>query len=221
MRPKVVILVLVVAFGLLGLVALLKGVVAKNPGGSETAPVVAATPLKSNDTNTAVATVPGGSNSVVVSPEVRAALIEQEVAQIRELQGEVDGTNNPIIINALLDKFANPELEVRAAALQALKELNDTNALPGLERVAAGMNEPREKVAVLDAIDYIKLPSATQNVPPDLQTNYIDAARLQSGSTNIHGKHAYNPAFMKGIRSMGTGDAAQTAPAAAPANQPQ
>jgi len=152
-------------------------------------------PSNSAVTNNPAATATG--NAVAVSPELHEAIVDKEVSQIQELKGEVDGTNNPIIINALLDKFQSPEHEVRAAALQALRELNDTNAVPGLENVVKNINDPREKVAVLDAIDYIKMPDATANVPPELFTN---PASL-NGTNRVYSTnrvHHYNPHYLNG-----------------------
>ena len=140
--------------------------------------------------------------------------MEKEVNQIQDLQGEADGTNNPIIITALLDKLSNPEAEVRQAVLESLKQLNDTNAVPGLEKAAESIKDPREKVAVMDTIDYLKMPSITDNVPPELATNrYSNLV-----DTNVQ----FNPNFLKGnknIRVRNQGQ--QTVPPNAPADQPQ
>ena len=89
------------------------------------------------------ATATNGANQVssgpgvkpVVSAELRAALIAGEKEKILELQGEVDGSNNPVILAALMDKVGSPELEVRDAALEAIKEIDDTNAIPALQKV--------------------------------------------------------------------------------------
>jgi|ERR1039458_3843734 hypothetical protein len=218
MRPKVIILILVAAFGLLGIIALLKGVTGKNAGADDGQPTIAktATGADSADTNNQPAPAGGSNNSVAVSDELRAAIIDKQVDEIRDLQGQVDGTNNLMIITAIIGKMSNPEVQVQKAALDALRQLDDTNAVPGLQQVAAGINDPREKVAILDTIDYIKLPSATDNVPPELQTNREFG--IASTSTNVQ----FNPAFLKGnnnIRKKGNGQ--QTVPPGVPANQPQ
>ncbi len=109
---------------------------------------------------------------------MRAAEIEKELDAIREIQGEANGENNPTIISALLAKFAHPEAAVRKAALEALKELNDTNAVPGLQQVADLTKDPREKVAVLDTIDYLNLPSIMADAPADYPTNNTAVANI-------------------------------------------
>ena len=175
MRPKVVILILAIGFGLLGAMLVLKGVMAGHSGsaGGQT-PVTQANPASPSAAanNQAVPVNPAGSSNAAASAEqTRAAAIEKELAAIQELVSEADGDNNPTIISALLDKVVYPEPAVRAAALDALKQLNDTNAVPGLQQAAEHIADPRGKVAVLDVIDYLKLPNVTDVSPADNANN--------------------------------------------------
>ena len=178
MRPKVVILILAVAFGVLGIVVVLKEVMVGHSGngGGQTPATEANADSQSAATNDQVVQVnpPGSSNTAASSEQMRAAAIENELDAIRELQGDADGENNPKIISALVDKVANPEAEVRSAALDALRQLNDTNAVPGLQQAVDLIKDPRGKVAVLDTIDYLKLPNVTDMPSADAATNYPD-----------------------------------------------
>ena len=122
----------------------------------------------------AVPVNPDSSNAAASSEQMRAAAIEKELDAIQELASEADGDNNPKIISALLEKVVHPEPEVRAAALNALKQLNDTNAIPGLQQAVGHIKDPRGKVAVLDVIDYLKLPNVTDVSPADNATNNPD-----------------------------------------------
>jgi hypothetical protein len=224
MRPKIVILILVVALGLLGIIVVLKGLTGGHAGdASGQKPAVEASvespAAATNDEVIQVVQVnPNSSNTAAVTEQLRAAEVENEVNQIQDLQGEADGTNNPVVIAALIDKLAHPEAEVRQAALDALRQLDDTNAVPGLEKTVENTKDPREKVAVMDLIDFIKMPSVTEGVPPEYATNsaFTDASWRTNRTvrTNIQ----YNPAFMKG-RSKNQGQ--QTTPPNAPADQPQ
>jgi hypothetical protein len=166
-------LIVVSAFGLLGVIAVLRGVAGKGSGNSgESAPVadarVSSLPGATNADN-----MPSRSTSstpIVVSDAVRAALIEKEIDQIHDLQSQSDETNNPMVIATLIQKLANPEAEVRKAALDALRQLNDTNAIPGLQSAEESLKDPRDKVAILDTIDYLKLPPIFPP-PTDTSTN--------------------------------------------------
>ncbi|HUC84982.1 MAG TPA: hypothetical protein VL970_07305 [Candidatus Acidoferrales bacterium] len=195
MRPKVVILTLVIAFGVLGAVALFKGVIQK-PAGSG-APVPATNAVQNPvpaDTSALVASANPNSSNAASADELRAALIEKEQADIRTLQGEIDGTNNPVIIAALLEKMNSPEPDVRKTVLQALIEINDTNAVPGLQKAGDNLKDPREKVAVLDAIAYLKAPDIMDGLTPqELTNNYTT---LPSNSPPIKP----NMNFIRGYR---------------------
>jgi hypothetical protein len=160
----------------LGIIALLKGVPGRHADGNgQTPSAVATTNPQSNQTtlipNPAHAAPVNSSNAVAETAESRAAAIEKELAAIQELLDAVDGTNNPVIISALIEKVELPQPTVQAAALDALKQINDTNAVPGLKKAMDDIKDPRGKVAVLDTIDYLILPGATDDVPPELATN--------------------------------------------------
>lgn len=217
MRPKIVILTLVVAFGLLGLIAVLKGVGGKNGDqAKESALNAPATPATlSPATDAPVAAVGSGAiNSGAVSPEIRAAIIQKELEEIQALRDEVDGTNNAIVISALLDKMKALEPEVRKAALDALVQMNDTNAVPGLQTVADNTKEPHEKVSIMNAIEYLKLPDILANTSPDDVTNFnaINNSNLLARFPNI--------ATNRHVRAGGSLRAAQQNNAR-PAPQPQ
>jgi hypothetical protein len=90
--------------------------------------------------------------------------------------------------------------------------MNDTNAIPGLEKLMESIQDLREKVAVMDTIDYLKLPNVMPDVQPaDLDTNIPDATAI-----NPHLK--MNPDF---LHRAGRRNGQPTAPPNAPANQPQ
>jgi hypothetical protein len=104
----------------------------------------------------------------VVAEQLRAAEVEKQLDEIEKLRDEADGENNvKVIIPGMIAKLAHPEAEVRKGALEALKHLNDTNAVPALEKAVATIQDLREKVAVLDTIEFLKLPSAFPDLPPD------------------------------------------------------
>lgn len=193
MRPKVVILTLVAAFGLLGMIAVLKGLAVRHAGDSgNPGSGMANAGSPSAGTNAASMQATGTSGSPVVSDEMRAVLIAKELDRIQELQSEADGSNNPVIIQALLVDAAHPEAEVRKAAVEALRELNDTNAIPGMQKLADGIQDAREKVAVLDAIDYLKLPDILpDNVPPDTSTNAFIPSRIPPDQMNAEFMHQF------------------------------
>lgn len=227
MRPKIVILILGIGVGLVAVIVLLKGLTGGHAGdaGGQKPAVEASVESPAAATNDQVIQVvqvnPNSSNTAAIAEQLRAAEVEKEVDAIRDLQGEANGTNNPMIISALLDKLSHPEAEVRQAVLEAVKQMDDTNAVPGLEQAVESIKDPREKVAVMDTIEYLKMPSITDNASPE------SAIRTDSPSvtnTNRHIAHdtQFNPAFIRGNKNGGLrNNGQQTAPPNAPAGQPQ
>jgi hypothetical protein len=195
MRPKIVILALVVAFGLVALAAVLKGTFG---GRVQEVKLPESTPSEttlSGSTNLIVE--PNSSNTAAIVEQLRAAEIAKELVLIRELQ--TDGVDNPHTTGILLGKVTHREPEVRKAALQTLVLLSDTNAIPGLEQAAALIEDPREKVAVLDAVTYLKLPEGTPDlgrpIAPNTSTRVTEATKPK--------KIVPNPKFMAAKKKKG------------------
>jgi hypothetical protein len=196
MRPKIVILILVVAIGLVTLAALLKGIGGRtNPEVKPPEPPAAEAALP-NAVSQPIH--PNSSNTAAMLEEMRVADIAKELDQIRELQA--DGSGSEYATGTLLSKTTHREPEVRKAALEALVQLNDTNAIPGLEQAVSLIEDPREKVAFMDAVAYLKLPGVTDGAPPELAnlTNYpattvpprnvVPNPRFQSGGKKPAGR---------------------------------
>jgi len=214
MRPKVVVITLIAAFAVLGMVAVIKGI--KNPGvvaqgGDNPAVIASSSPATNDASGTGSGAAPGSVAPVPASDKVREVLLAKALDEIQSLTASVDGTNNPVVIAALLTKLADPEPDVRKAVLDALRQINDTNAVPGLQQAADATKDAREKVAMLDTIDYLKLPSTTEGVPPELQTNSSPAVI----SPEIPPDQRMNPKFLhkarKPVPVMNSGQTAQPA----------
>jgi hypothetical protein len=158
MRPKIVLIILIVAIGLVALAAVLKSMAnrsqnqqAKMPEPSLVEPA--------RPTSTGPQINPNASNNAAFVEQLRVTELGRELDQVRELQAA--GAGDPNTTAMLLTKVTSREPEVRRSALDALRQLNDTNAIPGLEQAATLVEDPREKVAFMDVIDYLKLPEAT------------------------------------------------------------
>jgi len=89
--------------------------------------------------------------------------VQTLVQKITDIQAEGSPTpgGRAVLLAALRE---GKEKEVRQAALNAIVQLDDTAAIPGLEQALPQIADPRDKVAVLDAIDQLKLPSTTPEV---------------------------------------------------------
>jgi hypothetical protein len=85
------------------------------------------------------------------------------VQKITDIQAEGYPTpgGRAVLLAAL---SAGKDKEVRQAALNAIVQLDDTVAIPGLEQALPQIADAREKAAVMDAIEQLKLPSSTPEV---------------------------------------------------------
>jgi hypothetical protein len=216
MRPKIVILVLVVTIGVVALAAVLKGVIGghRNQDAKTTeAPLVE----PGNTAATSPQVNPNASNNAAVLEELRAKELTTELDQVRELQAQ--GSADPATIGLLLTKVTHREPEVRKAALEALVQLNDTNAIPGLEQATGLIEDPREKVAFMDAVIYLKLPGVTDGAAPEL----ADASNNPTPAMSPR-EVVPNPKFQPGAKKQGRRQSRQlpgTAQPAAPASPGQ
>jgi hypothetical protein len=193
MRPKTVILTLVVAIGLVAVAAVLKGIyaTAPQPPPGPVAPELA----KATNTNAQVPPVkPNVSNPPAITEQQRAEEVARELDQVRELQaaGWVSSTTTSL----LLHKVMHPEPEVSKAAIEALKQLDATDAVPGLKQALGVLKDPRIQVLVMDAIEYLELqPTGSPTVPPEAAGEAGDGNRPRS---------AVKPEGAKGASSSST-----------------
>jgi len=101
------------------------------------------------------------STNVAAQPPVED--VQTLVQKITDIQAEGSPTpgGRAVLLAALSE---GKEKEVRQAALNAIVQLDDTAAIPGLEQALAQIADPREKAAVMDAVEQLKLPSTTPQV---------------------------------------------------------
>lgn len=97
-----------------------------------------------------------GGNS---DPKHRA-YIEARVAELGELSGKDDSSSLAI----LLSEVRNPEKEIREAALDAIVQSGNRDAISRLVELASQAEDAGEKRAIMEAADFLKLPTITEMV---------------------------------------------------------
>jgi hypothetical protein len=171
MRPKVVILILVVAFGLLGIMVVLKGLMGGHAGnaGGQTPGTEANVDSPAAATNDQVVQVnPNSSNAAATPEQLRAAAVGKELDAIQALLGEADGMNNSTIIPALIGKVENPEVEV----MDTIDYLNLPSVMPDVPPADLDTNIPDPKTMpphfkVNPKFDHKAGKNGRQTVPPN------------------------------------------------------
>jgi len=176
MKPKVVLTTFALAAVILGSAFLLSFVMSPGRGASNGKTPSAldnrdATPHYARQNQ--LATTPGPNpanltastitttntfNPAELTGEAREEYIQQRIEELGDLSSQRD----PISRDKILAELQNPLKEIREAALQASIELNDRSVVPRLQEIAELAQDPREKARLLDAIDYINLPSLTE-----------------------------------------------------------
>lgn len=162
MRPKFVIALLLFTFLVLGAIVFWKqhrsselnhavspeAAVRVSPVESDVAKI-AAPPLKPRPVPVVVAKSPTNS----LTPEQRREAVEAEVERLQELSMNDDAASLSNILAAL----TNPAKEIREAAIDAAKQFGDTNAIPALKAAADATDDLQEKIAFLEAADFLTI----------------------------------------------------------------
>jgi hypothetical protein len=114
---------------------------------------------------------------------VRAAIV-----RLAALQANDDAAS----LAAILAELKNPNADIRAAAVQAVVQFNDRSAIPALQQMADATSDSAEKMEILKAIDYMKLPSLAE-----FSAQQHALAALQS-ATNAPAVTTTNPSARPG-----------------------
>jgi len=87
-----------------------------------------------------------------------ADYVQERKAELLDLTTSRD----PSALPAILSELNNQDPEIRQAALSAVVQAGNKDAIPALQNQIASADDPREKVAIQDAIDFLQLPPADQ-----------------------------------------------------------
>jgi CheY-like chemotaxis protein len=158
MRPKFVLAILLAAGLIIGTIIFLK------PHSSVPVPDVAPAPAVSAAPAPTPAPAPAPAPVVVkktLTPEEHQAAIDAETDRLSAWAMNDD----PQSLSNILSDLTSPEKEIRMAAIEAAKQFESTNAIPALKAAAANAEDNEEAIAMLEAADWLALPSADFNSP--------------------------------------------------------
>lgn len=179
MRPQIALILI----GLLGVVVLamvIGRVLSSGPNSAVVAPVVSDTPP--SDTPSVNVASPADKNTVIASTreKERMEVLEKNLDEIRLHFANQEP-------EPILDMLTNSEPEVRSEAVQALKHLDYTNAVPSLKMAMNTTDNLREKAAIMDAIEFLQTPESDTNAEADIlkviQAHKKAGTNATSGST--------------------------------------
>jgi hypothetical protein len=181
MRLKVVVAILLLAVGFLGVIALVSKALrppsTSSSAASENVPPVTAVPTspvttvpaspataRANDLPPVASVVPVTTTNAAPVADTNAIAahaqyVSQRIKELNDLAMNDDMESRDAILSELKD---NPDKAVRAAALEAAIQFGDRSVVPAMQEVAAQTQDPEEKAKILEAIDYINLPSLSE-----------------------------------------------------------
>jgi hypothetical protein len=86
------------------------------------------------------------------------AHVRSRVMTLRDLAMEDD----PASLQTILAELTNADRAIRVAALEATVQFGSRDAIPRLKEAAAATDDPKEKVALVEAAEFLELPSLTE-----------------------------------------------------------
>jgi hypothetical protein len=112
------------------------------------------------------------------TPEAqKEAYVAKRVAELQDLGMEDDSES----LNAILSELNNEEPDILEAAVEAAVQFGSREAIPRLTEAAAQASDPKEKSAILEAVEFLKLPTLAEALAPTNQP-----ARDDSRGTTPH-----------------------------------
>lgn len=184
MRPKIIIAISLIAAVVVALAIMLSKtskISQLHPTETPAQTAVASTNSASTATLAAstVATSPAltatnnGTNTVEQKELAHEKYVEKRSDEFMSFAALNDSKAHQKIVNALYDS----DRAIRQAALDALEQSDDRSVIPDMQKVADQTDDPDDKQAIEDAIDFIQLPSLS-----DVLKQKKAAGKLQSAS---------------------------------------
>jgi len=165
MRPKVVLAILLMAAGVLAVAVMLSKVFRPQPA------VAPAQVAIAHSNSSPVTLGPGPAVEIApapititnrdtnsIAPQDHEEYVRNRFEELMDLARE----DSPAAIQQIMAELKNPDRAIRKAALDALEQANDRSVVPQMQQIADQTDDPDDKQAIQDAIDFINLPSLTE-----------------------------------------------------------
>ena len=98
-----------------------------------------------------------GSNAPVPAQE-QEDYVQARIEKLNELEARYDQES----LQAILGELTNSNREIRAAAIESTIQFQSRDAIPVLKNLAARTRDSEEKKALLDAAEFLALPTFTE-----------------------------------------------------------
>ena len=105
------------------------------------------------------------SGGAVVTEE--SASVEAQIKRLEDLQANYDAES----LQAIHNELTNSNPIIRHAAIEATTQFRDRASIPVLQNLAARTTDPEEKQELLDAVEFLTLPTYTEVMAQKRQGN--------------------------------------------------
>jgi len=176
MRTKFIFAILFASMLVLGAAFLLKRHMERqSPDPNSTASAISASPMVSTPAMTVVSNKPAYQphpTPVMLPPAVNAPSSGTNRADL-DADAEVDRLyalslkDDPASLSNILAALTDPNSEIRAAAIEAAKQFGSTNAIPALKAAVDATDDIQDKIAYLEAVDFLNTPAFDPNEKVD------------------------------------------------------
>jgi len=219
LKPKFVLVILLLGVAALALMGIIHGVVNKREGPAQPSPVVPPEKAEASQTTSNVpVNAQATSNIAMTANEQTAFQKQKDLDAVNDALLSSDG--DPRAMLEVASRLENSDAEVRTAAREAAVHLGDTNIIPYLNSALNNLKDQREKVALMDAIAYLQIPSAAETArDPALESILTNSAPIPRRLQPMDPAAAVN-AKRRGAAGTAPAAPAQTPPAAAPQSSP-
>jgi hypothetical protein len=118
------------------------------------------TPLQPKSPTIPVTEGTTGSNDAMAETQEaeQEAYVAKRVVELQDLGMENDSAS----LDMILSELDNRDPTIRQAAVDAAVQFGSRDAIPRLMNAAAQTDDPEEKSAILEAIEFLKLPTLTE-----------------------------------------------------------
>ena len=98
------------------------------------------------------------TNDEATSLAQHQTYVEKRIEELTDLAMNDDSGS----LDTILSELTNRDPQIRKAALEATIQFGSRDAIPKLMDTVSQIDEPKEKADILEAIEFLKLPSASE-----------------------------------------------------------
>jgi hypothetical protein len=169
MRPKIVIIVITLGLFIFGTLFAIRQSADRSTRISAPEPTAASTTQPSDvaviEKVQSITEPAAVSPKTATQPEAQPATEEAHQAYVEKRSAElmdIAMTDDRANLDIILSEVSNRDPEIRKAALEAAIQFGSRDAIPKLADAVSQTDDPNEKAALTDAIEFLKLPSLTE-----------------------------------------------------------